>query len=328
MRRGHFPRAALLAGTMALGGGDVAQGVVSRRAEPGLAPRSRCAVRRTSVSQELTLRAAAFPGSPGPDATVHVPAGFDPARRPGIVLYFHGWRGCAASSLAPADLPCEPGGPPRTASNLAAQIDDAGVNAILVAVELRIDMPTGEPGALAMPGGLRGLLQELLSERLVPILGCALDVDAIDRVVVVAHSGGYQAAAAAVRWGDVPQIVEVALLDALYGAGDVFDDWILEGIRRAGSSPGRRRFVDLYTCCGGTEIASRALATRVTTALHGEPSRLLFDDDEGEELSPQALTHDLVFARVPRTHEELPRAYTGAIVAAAGFGPARTIPVQ
>jgi hypothetical protein len=311
---------------MALGGGDVAQGVVSRRAQPGLAPRSRCATRATSISQELTLRAAAFPGSPAPDATVHVPAGFDPARRPGIVLYFHGWRGCAASSLAPADLPCEPGGPPRTASNLAAQIDDARVNAILVAVELRIDMPTGEPGALAMPGGLRGLLQELLSERLVPVLGCALDVDAIDRVVVVAHSGGYQAAAAAIRWGDLPQIVEVALLDALYGARDVFEDWILEGIRRAGS--GRRRFVDLYTCCGGTEIASRALAASATRALHGERSRALFDDDVGEELAPQALMHDLVFARVPRTHEELPRAYTEAIVAAAGFAPTRTTPTQ
>jgi hypothetical protein len=335
MRRGSW--AALLAG-LAFAGSDVAHGVVSRQtgrvAEAvmnleAVGPNAACAARTAPLSQEVQLRAAAFPGSGGPDAKVHVPAGFDPTRRPGIVLYFHGWRGCVSSSLAPEDVPCQPGGPPRTGSNLAAQIDDAHVNAMLVAVELRIDMPSGEPGALAKPGGLRALLQELLGERLVGDLGCALDVDAIDRVIVVAHSGGYQAAAAALRWGDVPQIVEVALLDALYGARDVFDDWISEGIRRGDSGPRRRRFVDLYTCCGGTADESRALAASATRALHGmDPFPALFDDDGGQEPTPEALSHDLVFAKVPRPHEELPRAYTGAIISAAGFAPLGTTPTQ
>jgi hypothetical protein len=299
--------------------GDVAPGVVSRRAV--LALPTACRPVATGASLEVALRAAAFPGAQAPDATVHVPPGFDPTRRPGIVLYFHGWRGCTASSLAAADVPCSPGGPPRSASNLAAQIDDAGVNAILVAVELRIDRPTGEPGSLAMPGGLRALLQELLGERLAPALGCALDVEAIDRVVVMAHSGGYQAAAAALRWGDVPQIREVVLLDALYGARDVFGDWIDGAVadRERGGSP--RRFVDLYTCCGGTDAASRALAASARSLGAGAA---LFDDDSGAgDPTPEALAHDLVFARVPRLHDELPRVTTRAVVAAAGFAPIR-----
>lgn len=310
-----FTVAAFALATIALATTDVPAGMIAQRSVRP-APPSACGGERPPLpaSLEYRLRSAVFPGAEGSDVTVHVPRGFDATRRPGMVLYFHGWRSCAASALAASDVPCETGGEPHTAANLAKQVDDAGINALLVVLELRVDMPTGEPGALAMPGGLRAALRELLSERLTPAVGCAIEIDALDRVVVVAHSGGYQAAASALRWGDVA-IHEVVLLDALYGARDVFEDWILE--RPAVS----RRFVDLYTCCGGTEAASRDLADSVRLRLGASASFTMVERD-GEPES-RIFEHPVVFERVPRAHGELPRVYVGAILATAEFAPIR-----
>jgi pimeloyl-ACP methyl ester carboxylesterase len=215
------------------------------------------------------------------------------------------------AALGDDDVPCREDGEARVASHLGAQLDAARVNALLVAVELRVDEPTGEVGALAMPGGLRALLRELFDEHLTAALGegCPLEVDALDRVVVVAHSGGYQAAATVAARGDVPAMRELVLLDALYGGDDVFARWAEPSF----DAP-RRRFVDLYTCCGGTLERSRALAGVAA-------GRATFDDDGDSELSPAALASPVVFKRVPRPHAELPAAYLGAILEASGFAP-------
>src|SRR5579872_4536750 len=74
------------------------------------------------------LRAGAFPGSGRPDVAVHVPPGFDATRRPGVVVYFHGWNGCIEASLGDEDLPCSEGGDVRRAGHLAARLDEAHVN--------------------------------------------------------------------------------------------------------------------------------------------------------------------------------------------------------
>ncbi len=205
------------------------------------------------------LRSGAFPGSGHPDAAVHVPPGFDATRRPGVLLYFHGWNGCVAASLADEDWPCtEEGETPDLPPLLRRRSMRSG--------STRCSSPsncgwtcrrTGDPGQLAMPDGLRDLLRELFSEHLADPLGCTLDVEALDRVVVMAHSGGYQAAASALRYGGLPRITEVDLLDAFYGADDIFEDWVGRAVDR--DDP-RLRFVDLYTGAGGTVDRSRALA--------------------------------------------------------------------
>src|SRR5580692_12486978 len=56
------------------------------------------------------LRMGAFPGSSHPDVAVHVPRGFDATRRPGVVIYIHGWWNCIESALSPVDVPCTDGG--------------------------------------------------------------------------------------------------------------------------------------------------------------------------------------------------------------------------
>jgi hypothetical protein len=281
---------------------------------PSAHVRSACEGNRSGPPPVLSyeLRGGAFPGSGHPDAAVHVPRGFDASRRPGLVLYLHGWNGCAGAALADDDVPCSDGGDPRRASQLAAQLDAARVNAVLVAVELRVDLPTGEPGQLAMPGDVRALLRELFSERLPDAIGCPIEVDALDPVVVIAHSGGYQAAASILEFGELPSVRQVVLLDALYGADDAFSTWLWDRKESA-------RFVDLYTPGGGTLARSRDLAAR--TRADAELRDRVYDDDTEAELDPAALARPLVFKRVPVAHGELPRAYVRAILEAAGFAP-------
>jgi hypothetical protein len=260
------------------------------------------------------LRSGAFPGSGHPDVAVHVPPGFDATKRPGAVVYFHGWNGCVAAALSSEDVPCTSGGAPRPAARLSAQVDEAHVNALLVAVELRYDMPTGEAGELAASGGMRELLRELLDEHLAEPLGCRLDVDELERVVVIAHSGGYQAAASALAFGDVPQITEVDLLDSYYGADDVFGAWALDAVARF---DGSRRFIDLYTCCGGTVERSRAMAQLLASEDGAET--MVFDDDTDGEVDAAALAFPVVVKRAPAAHPDLPRTYVRALIEAAGF---------
>jgi hypothetical protein len=300
---------------------------LSPRAAPArtprsMAPHSACEGARDALPAVLfyELAAGAFPGSGHPDVAVHVPSGFDGTRRPGVVVYFHGWQGCVAATLSVDDTACIDGGPLHPGIDLASSIDATDVNAMLVAVELRPEMPTGEPGKLAMAAGLRELLRELF-DRMAGPLGCLLEVDALDRVVLVAHSGGYQALAGALALGDVPRVTEVDLLDSLYGADDVFLHWIQSQAPRFDprvSDP--LRFVDLYTCCGGTAEKSRALAQRVSDAFSpGGLGGAMFLGDEDAPPVARALAHGVVFQRVTEAHTDLPHAYFGELVRAAGF---------
>lgn len=257
------------------------------------------------------LRSGAFPSTGRPDVAVHVPPRFDATRRPSLVVYFHGWNGCVATALGDDDAPCSEGGPPRRASGLARQLDDAGVNALLVAVELRADAPSGDPGALTGDDGLRALLEELLAEHLVPDLGCSLELNRLDRVVVVAHSGGYQAAAAVVQRGGVA-VSEVVLLDAYYGADEVFRGWARDAVD---DFDGTRRFVDLYTCCGGTLERSRALAEELRRR---DGARFAVVDDDGPDFTGE-FAAPVVLARVPEEHGDLPFVRFGSLLRGAGM---------
>lgn len=253
----------------------------------------------------LDLRARAFDDVAGPTVAVHVPPGFDAGRGPAILLYFHGWNGCVRVALADDDAPCVEEGPDRTASSLASQLDASGVNAMLVAIELRPDAASGDPGRLAEPGRVRALLRELFVEHLALPLGRTLDVDALGPTMIVAHSGGYQAAAATLAMGDV-RIDDVVLLDALYGADDVFASAVRGGVR----------FLDLYTCCGGTDGRSRALAA----ALAGmRPGGAAIDDDGDLDLDSTTLTHTVFFKRVPAAHALLPQIYARVVFDRAAF---------
>jgi hypothetical protein len=154
-------------------------------------------------------------------------------------------------------------------------------------------------------------LREVFRDLTAP-LGRTLDVDALDRVVLVAHSGGYQAAAGSLALGDVPRVTEVALLDALYGGDDVFRRWVIDQAGRFDTRASQPlRFVDLYTCCGGTKAGSEELGRDLRIALteHGLAAAV----------DASALTHPVVVKLVPEAHAAVPHTYLRPLLEAAGF---------
>jgi hypothetical protein len=252
----------------------------------------------------LSLKSAPMPVQGRPDVAVHLPRGFDPARRPLVLVYFHGWNGCVGVALANEDAPCSEDGAVRRASRLASQVDEAGVNALLIAVELRGDAPSGEVGALAEPGTLRTLVGEVFSQ-LAPQLGVMMDIGATGGIVVLAHSGGYQAAAASVSAGDLP-LRAIVLLDALYGADAVFDNALQDRALRV---------VNLYTYSGGTRDRSLSFADKARRAGRDvwiDDTEV--DDDDGNEVRAATFAHEIVVKRVSAPHADVPRTYMRAIL--------------
>jgi hypothetical protein len=255
------------------------------------------------------LRSAPFPGTGHPDVAVHVPARFDATRHPGLVVYFHGFENCVANVVGSVDTECTPGAGTRSAMHLVDQLDDAHVNAILVAIQLPYDVRWGDPGQLATSGDFSALIHELLSEHLDALIGADLDVGDFDPVVVGTHSGGYEAAAAVLAGGGVQNIREVDLYDSLYGETNVFDDWLTAGASRLDpSQPAAVRFMDVYTLTGGTDGNSQLMATNAAGWLAdaGVATNLLDDrttDTEGVG------DYAVIFKASALAHDDLPRYY-------------------
>lgn len=113
-----------------------------------------CPVFGVSSPLSFSLAHGAFPGSDHPDVVVHVPDGYDACRPQGAIVFFHGFNNCVVNVVGTVSTACTPGGPARTPLHLVEQLDAVHVNALLIAVELRYDLATGDPGALALDGGL------------------------------------------------------------------------------------------------------------------------------------------------------------------------------
>ena len=86
---------------------------------------------------------------------------------------------------------------------------------------------------------------------------------------------------------------------------------------------GTRRFVDLYTCCGGTLERSRAMAVAASQRGAAAHRSSMTTTAVGVELDRAALAFPVVFARVPEPHEDLPRARFRALWKPRGSRPSR-----
>jgi hypothetical protein len=248
------------------------------------------------VDTTYGLDSGAFPTDGHPDVAVHVPDGYDACAPAGVVVFFHGFRNCVANVIGASPTECTPGAGARSAFALSDQLDAAGVNAILVAVELRYDEATSDPGALAESGRLRALLDELYDEHLSPLLGRPTGIEDVDRVVLASHSGGYVALARCLTDGGVT-VDEVELFDSLYGELTTYRGWLdtnLLAFDASASDP--RRFALVFTDGGGTASQSRGLGDDVEAwlATRGNPASLLFDDTTATLEAPAFRTPMLI----------------------------------
>ena len=146
---------------------------------------------------------------------LHIPGGFDPARPALIVVYFHGQGATLERDVLGRQ-------------QVARQVIDSGLNAVLVAPQFALDAADSSSGNFWRPGRFARFLEEAAG-RLAHLAGDPrlTGVFRAARVVLVAYSGGYQPAAYTLdRGGADHRMRGVILLDALYGHEDTFAKWI------------------------------------------------------------------------------------------------------
>lgn len=268
------------------------------------------------------LRSGATDDWEHPAALVYAPPGFTPGEL-AVIVYLHGLGNHIENVVRPA-----PQSPDYPVADLLGQLDRAGRSALLLVPELHYDAETTDPGRLAAPGALRLLLGEVLDKLPPPLSG--LRVEELRRLVLVSHSGGYQAAAALALRGGLP-VDELYLLDSLYGQEAAFTKILTETLAElaaqlaAERAPRRqaRRLVNLYTGGGGTAEQSRAQARRA----RAEAERLQLDpglvvtSDEPREPAELPEGAAVLIQRVAVGHSELPLRFFGQLLRASGLPP-------
>lgn len=230
---------------------------IALRSRPALAQGTSRVVKATRDSRGVTavleLDHAPFP-APGagyrdPTVIVFIPDFFRVGREGTVstVVHFHGHNTTAERAIA--------------AHQLREQLYDSKQNAILVVPQLAVMAPDSSCGKLEAPGGFARMVEDAirtLDAREVRALAgrAAIPPDAsVGRVCVSAHSGGFHAAATALKVGGLP-VQEVYLFDALYADVDAFREWVVAG---RGKPMGSRHKLVSYFTAGTTEANTNAL---------------------------------------------------------------------
>jgi hypothetical protein len=201
----------------------------------------------------LGLEHAPFPapgyGYKDDTVIVFVPAFYRHSKHEGVqaIVHFHGHSSTAERAM--------------NVHELRGQLFDSKQNAILIVPQGPVNATDSSIGKLEQPLGFARMIDDVLAtlatKEAREALGAAAIPSgaAIGKVSVSAHSGGYHAAACALRFGGV-EVHEVYLFDALYNEADAFRAWMLAGAGRPERS--RHKLVTYYTG-GTTEALSRQL---------------------------------------------------------------------
>lgn len=214
----------------------------------------KAAPRTGGFTRELQLKHGAFSPPGVPNAVVHAGPAFEPTGPIDVLIFLHGFRGCARAQVASSPRPC--GAAEAVPGRHLGDIHrDAGTNTLLVVPQLKLMQRDGSPGRFARRGGFTAFLDELLNEGLSQQLGPRARAR-VRTVALLAHSAGYRAALAILESGDEAHLVrDVVLLDALYGGAPRFAAWLLDGERR--------RLISLHAGRGKTARFSQVLARRL-----------------------------------------------------------------
>lgn len=159
------------------------------------------------------------------DSTVGIviPKSFKPSDRVDFIVHFHGHHNYVENVLDRYRLP--------------DQVVASGSNAILVVPQGPKDAADSGFGRMEDPGGFEALITEIAAylrdEKKIP-------TTTIGRVILTAHSGGYNAVSAICAHGGLSEhISDVLLFDSSYGGLEGYADWIAAGKNR--------RLVSIFT---------------------------------------------------------------------------------
>ena len=276
---------------------------------PDLDPRGRAFTFR--------VRSAVDPGRGLPNAWVYIPRAFDRTRPTlHVTVIFHGWQNCIASYVSPRGAGCLSGAL-HTGYDIPAQVERSGISSLVVVPQLAYEVKSSEGGPIAKPGGLRAFLTELIEESLVPILG-PHRYDDVDRVALVASSGGWQSLMPALVQGGVDAVRDVYLLDAYYFKEPLTSFLLahLDDFDPKRRSPMRFGLVYCLVISGSARAAEElgeTLQRRMTAA--GRPDLVQFRKTLANP-SPDELAPPVVVTSTLMDHDEVVRKYLWQVLAA------------
>jgi len=235
---------------------------------------------------------------------VHAPPGLPRDGALPIVLFLHGWGGCARVLVHSGPRPCREGEPARTGWGLGAAHDAAGLSSVLILPQLAWRRRSGAPGALGRRGFARALVEGSL-EAALETSGHPNPHSRAGSVTLIAHSAGFESALAVLAQGDI-DVRTLILMDALYAGTDRFAAWLL-------ASP-ERRLLSFFRGRGSTARESERLRSLLEARLGPEAVLRTLPPDEGAE----APSWRAFIGRSSAPHAEIPaRHLSEALVAAA-----------
>jgi hypothetical protein len=144
-----------------------------------------------------------------------IPRGFDIRRPALIVVYFHGNLATLTRDV-------------RDRQQIPRQLEQSGLNAVLVAPQFAVNAADSSSGRFWEPGVFGKFVDEA-AEKLARLHGDALARAPFEQapVVIAGYSGGYNPAAYALAIGGVNQrVLGVMLFDGLFAEIDKFADWL------------------------------------------------------------------------------------------------------
>jgi hypothetical protein len=257
-------------------------------------------------TEELNVASAPFETPSGaPSVIVHAGPAFDRARPLRLVVFLHGWTGCARMLMLAGEVPCRDGERAREGWDLAGRFDESGSDALFVIPQLAFLVRDGSAGRFVEEGRFRAFVSDMLG-RLSERIG-SVGVEDVESIAILAHSAGYESALAVIGRGGV-EIDRVVLFDALYRGVEPFLSW-------AGGDPDRR-LISLYTGEGRTARQSEMLGARSHTVISGGAVAV----DAPGSIAEQARTFRVVIARSPAPHGLVPARHIPELLDPLGFG--------
>jgi len=254
---------------------------------------------------EATLENAAFETPGAPSVVVHAPPDFDATEPLDLVVFVHGWRGCARQLAQAGEVSCSSRGRPLPGWDLAGRFDEAQVNALFIVPQLAFLRRSGSAGAFTQEGRFAAFLEEMLGA-IRDRIGPPSTLARVRSITILAHSAGYETTLALLSRGGVAnKIRSIVLFDALYRGHLRFADWVAEP-----ATP-ERRLISLHGRQGRTVSQSLMLAARLRDGLGDE----LSVHAEGS-LSTLIQSHRVVVAHAGVPHGDVPAHHMAEVLRA------------
>jgi hypothetical protein len=255
---------------------------------------------RSRAARTIEVRLSAAPHAPGdaPDVVLHVPPYFDASRPLELLVFFHGFDGCARALMARDPTPCRSGDAAHEAWNLAGLHSASETNAILVIPQLAFRARTSRGHRFTQQGRFDEMVNDLLRGELSQVVGPKTLQD-VRSTTLIAHSGGYHATIAIVDDASRrTRIDRIVLLDALYAGWNSLARW-------AKADP-EHRLISLYTGQKQTVRGNQ----RLLAALR--PARAAESLDAGLLQTVRDQAH--VVAQVRTKHADMPRVHLTTVL--------------